>query len=87
MRIVDRFTCAEVLQRLDDYLDRELSPAEMLLVKEHLDECAMCAGEHQYERSILDGVKDKLRRISAPPGLLGRVQASIARANAERPVQ
>lgn len=87
MRIVDRFTCAEVLQRLDDYLDRELSPAEMLLVKEHLDGCARCAGEHQYERHILDGVKEKLRRISAPPGLLARVQAAVARANVERPLE
>lgn len=86
MRIVDRFTCAEVLQRLDDYLDRELSPEEMTLVREHLEICSMCAEEHYYERHILDGVKDKIRRIKAPPTLLGKVQAAIARAKAEDPV-
>ncbi|HEU5220158.1 MAG TPA: zf-HC2 domain-containing protein [Gemmatimonadales bacterium] len=85
MRIVDRFTCAEVLQRLDDFLDRELAPDEMALVQEHLDQCAMCAEEHHYERHILDGVKDKLRRISAPTGLLGRVRSAIARARVEDP--
>lgn len=85
MRIVDRFTCAEVLQRLDDYLDRELSPDEMTLVREHLDICAMCAEEHHYERHILDGVKDRIRRIKAPPTLLGRVKSAIARARVEGP--
>jgi Putative zinc-finger len=36
MAPIDRYTCEETIRRLDDYLDRELTPHEMQLVKEHL---------------------------------------------------
>ncbi len=83
MRNVDRFTCEEVFQRLDDYLDRELSAEEMDMVRAHFDDCVMCASEHRFERHLLDGVKEKVRRIAAPRDLLARVQAAIARARAD----
>src|SRR6266496_3515153 len=63
MNAVDRYSCEEVFRRLNDYLDRELSPAEMALVQEHLDTCAQCAGEHAFEASVLRELKAKLRRI------------------------
>jgi anti-sigma factor (TIGR02949 family) len=83
MSDVDRFTCEEVFQRLDDYLDRELSAEEMAMVREHLDLCAVCAAEHRFERGVLDGVKEKLRRINMPAGLVARVHAAIERAQGE----
>ncbi len=49
MTRTDRMTCEEVFQRLDDYLDRELTPDEARMVKEHLDTCAACAAEHRFE--------------------------------------
>ena len=33
---LDRMSCEEAFRRLDDYLDRELSPDEMRQVEEHL---------------------------------------------------
>jgi anti-sigma factor (TIGR02949 family) len=83
MSDVDRFTCEEVFQRLDDYLDRELTADEMRLVREHLELCTVCTAEHRFERRVLDDVKQKLRRIDMPAGLIARVQAAIARAERE----
>lgn len=83
MHSPDRFTCEEVFARLDDYLDRELTPEEMRLVKEHLATCAACASEHRFESGVLQGVREKLSRLSVPPDLMARISARIA---AERPV-
>jgi anti-sigma factor (TIGR02949 family) len=77
MSAVDRYTCEEVFLRLNDYLDRELSPAEMAMVKEHLDRCAQCASEHAFEESVLRELKHKLRRIDLPQSLVDKVAAIL----------
>ncbi len=63
---MDRYTCAEVLKKLDDYLDRELGPEEVRKVGEHLETCAVCAAEHRFEASVLSEIRTKLRRIEVP---------------------
>jgi mycothiol system anti-sigma-R factor len=74
----DRFTCEEIFARLDDYLDRELTAEEMQLVKDHLATCAACASEHRFELGVLEGVREKLRRLSVPADLMARISARIA---------
>ena len=78
MSTVDRYTCEEVVRRLNDYLDRELSAAEMAMMKEHLDTCAQCASEHAFEASVLEELKRKLRRIDLPQSLVDKVDAILA---------
>ena len=73
MTHLSRYTCEEAFRRLDDYLDRELSSEEMLLVKEHLEVCAGCAREFTFEESLLKGVRSKLRQIELPPTLQARI--------------
>ena len=85
MSAVDRYTCEEVFRQLNDYLDRELSPAEMALVKEHLATCAQCASEHAFEASVLQELKRKLRRIDLPQSLLDKVAAILAEAQHGEP--
>ena len=77
MTHLSRYTCEEAFRRLDDYLDRELSEEETLLVREHLEICAGCAREFNFEDSVLRGVKDKLRQIDLPPSLQARVLAAL----------
>jgi anti-sigma factor (TIGR02949 family) len=74
----DRFTCEEIFARLDDYLDRELTPDEMRMVREHLETCAVCASEHKFESGVLEGVRQKLQRLEVPEGLMARISARIA---------
>ena len=70
---LNRYTCEEAFRRLDDYLDRELTPEETVLVREHLDICAGCAREFTFEASVLRGVRDKLRQIDVPASLQARI--------------
>ena len=79
MTHLSRYTCEEAFRRLDDYLDRELSADEMVLVKEHLDICAGCAREFKFESSLLRGVRDKLRQIDLPPSLQARILGVLDR--------
>lgn len=82
---LDRFSCEEVFRRLEDYLDRELSEGEMRMVREHLETCAVCALEHDFERHVLDDVREKLRRIEMPAELEARVAHAIERARRDGP--
>jgi len=82
---LNRFTCEEAFRRLDDYLDRELGPEEMAMVREHLEICAGCASEFNFEASVLRGVRDKLRQIDLPDGLEARIAALLeAESSGER---
>lgn len=70
---VDRYTCEQVFQRINDYLDRELSAEEMALVRAHLETCTECASEYKFEGTVLADLKAKLRRIDLPPAVLDKV--------------
>jgi anti-sigma factor (TIGR02949 family) len=74
-----RFTCEEAFRRLDDYLDRELSSDEMELVRLHLEICAGCASEFNFEASTLRNVASKLRQLDVPADLLQRTLAALGR--------
>jgi anti-sigma factor (TIGR02949 family) len=63
------YTCKEALQRLDDYIDRELTPQEMKRVQLHLKICRTCAKKFAVEASVIAEVRAKLRRVEVPAGL------------------
>lgn len=46
-------TCAEAMDRLDDYVDGELSEAEFQEVELHLGTCAACRDEERRLRAVL----------------------------------
>lgn len=80
MSHIDRYTCEEAFLRLDDYLDCELPRDQMDCVRRHLETCAMCASEFEFEQTVIDDVRGKLRRIRAPRDLMLRISALIASA-------
>ena len=73
-----RFTCEEAFRRLDDYLDRELSPNEMGLIRDHLEICEACAREFTFEESSIRNVRTRLRDVQVPPELVARVSQLAA---------
>ena len=81
MNRLDRYACEQTFERLDSYLDRELTPVEMQLVKRHLEICAKCAREFEFEASVLEAIKARMRRIEAPPNLLAKISAALRAAN------
>lgn len=70
----DHEFCADVIHRLDDYVDRALDERELAAVEAHLAACLACAREYEFERQVLARVRDKLARIQAPAGMLERVR-------------
>ncbi len=81
---LDRYTCEEMIRRLDDYLDRELTPGETRRVEEHLTDCEACVREFGFEASMLRAVRAKLRDVEVPEALADRVAMSLARERADR---
>jgi anti-sigma factor (TIGR02949 family) len=77
---VDRFTCEQVFQRLDDYLDRELTEQEIHLVREHLAVCEWCTKMYDFHGEVLDSLKQRLSRLPAPPSLLSRIHTALEKA-------
>jgi anti-sigma factor (TIGR02949 family) len=74
---IDPLTCREAVARLDDYVDRELSETEMERVRQHLETCEACAGHFRVEEQLLRQVREKVRRIAVPAGLLQRIQERL----------
>jgi anti-sigma factor (TIGR02949 family) len=83
MTQLNRTNCEEAFRRLDDYLDRRLTPDETKVIEEHLHICAWCAREFNFEASVLNGVKRRLRQLQAPADLLTKVLSQL-RAGDER---
>ena len=68
-----RITCEEAFRRLDDYIDRALSPREVQLVEQHLETCAQCWKEYDFETTLVRSIKDKVQKLHIP----GELHATI----------
>jgi mycothiol system anti-sigma-R factor len=44
--------CAEVLDRVFDFIDNELKTADRHEIQEHLDECLPCLQKYDLERTV-----------------------------------
>ena len=77
MSHLDRTNCEEAFRRLDEFLDRRLSPEEMRIIEEHLEICAWCAREFNFEASVLYGMKGKLRQLDMPPNLVSKILSQL----------
>jgi len=69
--------CEAVLRRLDDYIDRELSPDDARMVERHIEECLRCASRYRFEIGLIHEIRTRLRRISLPGDLLTRIKLRL----------
>jgi anti-sigma factor (TIGR02949 family) len=83
MTHLNRATCEAAFRRLDDFLDRRLTAEENRIIEEHLAVCAACTREFTFEASVLNGVKQKIRKLDAPDDLVSRILAQLARPSSE----
>ena len=60
-RMVGGLRCREVLERLSDYLDGDLAPAEVTRVQEHVRGCDWCERQPSEQR-VAHGRCFRLRR-------------------------
>ena len=66
---IPKFDCAEMIERMGSYLDRELSDSEMEHVQLHLELCGHCAGVFRWEERTLKLVKQMVRGDVPPANL------------------
>lgn len=74
---LDLYGCHEALARLDDYVDRELSPDETRRVAAHLRICAQCARKFHQEAQLLQGLRERIARVEVE-GDTGALKSKIA---------
>ena len=69
---------AHVVERLDDFVDGELSEAEFQEVELHLASCEDCAAEHAFLRELLSEAARLPRGIAPPNDLWTGIAARLA---------
>jgi anti-sigma factor (TIGR02949 family) len=69
--------CEAILQRLDDYIDRELSADDVQMVEGHLEECFRCASRYRFEIRLIHDIRARLRRIALPGDLMARIKLRL----------
>lgn len=76
---------AHVLDRLDDYLDRELPRHDMRLVRAHLARCDDCAAEYRRTAKAVETVRRRLRQVAVPAGLRARLFLALRELSSSDP--
>lgn len=71
-------SCEEVIERLFDYLDRQLDPQEASDVEWHLERCRDCFTRAEFERRLRARVA-ATGTAKAPPRLHQRIRTLLDR--------
>lgn len=71
-------TCEEVIERLFDYLDRELDDQQAASIERHLHRCRDCFTRAEFEKRLRARV-EATGTAAAPPRLRRRIRELIDR--------
>jgi anti-sigma factor (TIGR02949 family) len=71
-------SCEEVIEKLLEYLDRELDAAAQLEIERHLETCRGCFSRAEFERRLRARVAEA-GDVKAPESLRRRIRALVAR--------
>ena len=69
--------CSEVLHRVYEYLDGEMTPADTVKIKHHLEECGPCLKEYDLDQALKALVKRSCACEEAPVELRTSIMARI----------
>jgi anti-sigma factor (TIGR02949 family) len=69
--------CREALERLDDYLDRDLTPHETSALEAHLQLCDHCTEEYGLRSAAQDVLRCKLLGEKCPDALRAFISARL----------
>ena len=68
--------CQEALDKLYAYLDKELDPDSVDLIREHVDDCPPCGGAFAFEEKLLVTIRTGLRE-EVPEVVIDRIRTAI----------
>jgi mycothiol system anti-sigma-R factor len=69
--------CSEVLHRVYEYLDGEMTADDTVKIRHHLDECAPCLREYDLDLALKALVKRSCQCEPAPVQLRTQIMARI----------
>lgn len=69
--------CSEVLQRVYEYLDGELTSADLMKIRQHLTECGPCLSEYGLEEALKALLRRSCAFEPAPEELRARIMVRI----------
>lgn len=69
--------CRECIDRLDELVDKELSPLEAGEVQMHLENCPDCADRYHFEEGMRRLVRSCCTEAKAPESLRERLRAIL----------
>ena len=69
--------CSEVLHRVYEYLDGEMTSDDTAKIKEHLDACGPCLKEYDLDQALKALVKRSCACEEAPVELRTQIMARI----------
>jgi anti-sigma factor (TIGR02949 family) len=71
---MNSMSCEECIQKLDQFVDRELSDAEVRELKLHLEFCPPCEERYTFQSDLKRLVRTCMEQDVAPPGLREKLQ-------------
>ena len=77
-------TCQECVDKLQPFLDRELTESERLEVERHLTVCGHCADSFRFEAGILHVVGRCCRSTAASEEFKARIRVVVQTAIVEQ---
>ena len=70
-------TCREAVDRLHEYIDRELDSATHEKIKKHLELCRLCCDQFEFEKTLKDLTHRCCEDARAPDVLKSRILKSL----------
>jgi mycothiol system anti-sigma-R factor len=77
---VFRLSCAEVLERLEAYCDKETSGWDRVRIERHLTVCGDCLGRKEFRLALSRIVRDTCGKAQLPPALAERIRRDLSSA-------
>ena len=65
-------SCSDVLTRLWEYIDGELTPERTSLIQDHLTRCQACYPQYDFQKAFVAFIGRQCTQ-PAPPGLRRRI--------------
>lgn len=66
---IDYYSCEEALNRLNEYLDQELTEPERAVVLKHLEICKPCFSRFSFEQTLVISLRQKIVALAAPESI------------------
>jgi mycothiol system anti-sigma-R factor len=79
-----QWPCEDVIERMYEFLDGELSPDVDEKIRHHLQCCQRCFPEFEYERVFLRFLERRGQIEKAPPSLRRRIFQALLNEEAAR---